>query len=185
MTHRRGGRRQRRARSRSGQAARWGPRLARVKQCVTLADELVYDKLLRDGEALVPGWCAMLTWAPNGSAPGATPWYVDAEVLANAVWRHGRLFLQCPACRRLATRLYVPLVGVQPLCRRCWGLSYESRSWSYKATGFLGRAFGPVAYVTTICRREERQATSRVRYAARRAAKTSMLQRLNNIDEMN
>jgi hypothetical protein len=71
----------------------------------------------------------------------------------NAVWRRGRLFFRCPACQGRVTRLYVPIAGRQPRCRRCWGLSYESQSWSYKATGMLA-FLGPAAHVTTLERRE-------------------------------
>jgi hypothetical protein len=30
-----------------------------------------------------------------------------------------------------ASRLYVPVEGLEPRCRRCWVLGYESQSWSY------------------------------------------------------
>src|SRR5229473_1410253 len=59
-------------------------------------------------------------------------WSLKVEVLPNPIWRRGRLFYRCPACGRRATRLYVPFSGLQPRCRRCWGLSYESQSWSYE-----------------------------------------------------
>jgi len=64
--------------------------------------------------------------------------------------------------------LYEPIVGVEPRCRRCWGLSYESQSWSYKPTGPFGPLFGPVAYVTTLNRREERRLAAQTRYKERR-----------------
>jgi hypothetical protein len=164
---RRGGRRPRQVPSDVpvSSSGRWGRRRARVGQCAAiLAAELVYDKLVREGATLAPGWRAVLAWKPDGS--GAS-WDVGAEVLANAVWRRGRLFLRCSHCRRRATRLYVPVVGLEPRCRRCWGLSYESQSWSYKATGFLA-ALGPIAYATTLERRKQRRESARVRYEARR-----------------
>jgi hypothetical protein len=146
---------------------RWGPRRARVGQCAaTLAAELVYHQMICEGENFGPGWRATLAWTAAGADAA---WRIEAEVLANAVWRRGRLFFRCPSCRRRATRLYIPIVGHEPRCRRCWGLSYESQSWSYKATGFLA-ALGPIAHVTTAVRREERRKAARVRYAARKAA---------------
>ena len=149
-------------------SGRWGRRRARVGQCAAiLAAELVYDKIIRDGETFGPGCRHTLAWAPQG---GSGPsWDIDAEVLANAVWRRGRLFFRCGHCARRATRLYVPVAGLEPRCRRCWGLNYESQSWSYKPCGFLGRLLGPVAYVTTDRRRAERRRAARARYAARRA----------------
>ena len=114
-----------------------------------------------------PGRRAVLTWAPEGAS--GPSWGIRAEVLTNAVWRRGRLFFRCGHCQRRATRLYVPVAGLEPRCWRCWGISYESQSWNYKPTGFLGALFGPVAYVTTIVRREERQEAARARCGARRA----------------
>ena len=96
-------------------------------------------------------------------------WNVTAEVRPNAVWRCGRLFLRCPRCTGRVTRVYLPTTDADPRCRLCWGLSYESRSWSYKPCGLLGPFLGPVAYVTTGVRRDERMAVSRARYAARQA----------------
>lgn len=69
---------------------------------------------------------------------------------------------------RRATRLYVPVFGVAPRCRRCWGLSYASQSWSYKRVGLLGPLYGQVAYATTRIRRAKRRAAARVCYDARR-----------------
>lgn len=97
-----------------------------------------------------------------------TFWNVDAEAVPNAVWRRGRLFLRCPRCSGRVTRLYIPKAGLQPGCRRCWQLNYWSQSWSYKACGAFGALFGPVAYVTTDSRRDERQRAARVRYEQRR-----------------
>jgi hypothetical protein len=145
---------------------RWGPRRARVEQCVTLRAELVYDQMIRDKETFGPGSRATLTWTPYRSDK---PWDIRAEILANSVWRCGRIFLRCPRCERRATRLYVPVVNVEPRCRRCWGLSYESQSWSYRPRAhFFGRLFGPVAYSTTIARRRERREAARTRQRARR-----------------
>jgi hypothetical protein len=148
------------------QGGRWGPRRARVENCLTLAAELVYDQLIRSRKPFGPGSRVKLMWSPNGTT--APSWEIDSEVRPNAVWRKGRLFFLCPRCQRRATRLYVPLANVEPRCRQCWGLSYVSQSWSYQPTGPLGAIFGPVAYATTDMRREERRKAALERYAARR-----------------
>jgi hypothetical protein len=124
--------------------------------------ELTYLQAEQERVALKPGWRATVrVQIPNEDSKFVSPWSLKVEVLANPIWRRGRLFYRCPACGRRATRLYVPFSGLQPRCRRCWGLSYESQSWSYEG--------GPVAYVTTLCRREERHRAARARYDARRA----------------
>lgn len=33
---------------------------------------------------------------------------VEWQIRPNSVWRFGRVFLTCPECRRLATRVYLP-----------------------------------------------------------------------------
>ena len=43
----------------------------------------------------------------------------DWEIRQNAVWRRGRLFLECPRCQRRCTRLYLPLADSWLACRRC------------------------------------------------------------------
>jgi len=148
-------------------SGRWGRRRARVSQCAAiLAAELVYDRMVCDGSTFGPGSQAMLSWTPQ---PGSgQSWDIRAELLPNAVWRRGRLFLRCPHCEQRATRLYVPIAALEPRCRRCWGLSYESQSWSYKATGAFA-FLGPLAYATTLERKKERKRASRDRYDARRA----------------
>jgi len=146
-------------------SGRWGPRRARVEQCVTLRAELAYHRWLCDGVPMGPGTHGSCTWQPH--IPGPT-WTIEFEVIPNAVWRHGRLFLRCRSCASRVTRLYAPAEGAEPRCRRCWGLAHESQSWSYKATGFL-RFLGPVAYATTLERRRQRKRSSRARYAERRA----------------
>jgi hypothetical protein len=145
-------------------SGRWGPRRTRVHECWSiLRAEAVYDQFLREHVALKPGWRATVrVLIPIEDSKAVHPWSFEVEVLPNRVWRRGRLFCRCPACGRRATRLYVPLSGLQPRCRRCWGLSYESKSWSYGL-------YAPAAYVTTLCRREERQRAARARYDARRA----------------
>jgi hypothetical protein len=150
-------------------SGRWGPRHVRVDQCsAILAAEIVYDELICDGAPLGAGWRATLPWAPQG--PLAPSWDVEAEVVANAIWRRGRLFFRCASCHRRATRLYVPVAGLEPRCRRCWGLNYESQSWSYKPCALLaGLGLGPVGHITTANARSERRRAARARYDARRA----------------
>ena len=131
---------------------RWGPRRARVEQCLALRAELVCHQALCEGEPLQPGSRLTLIWRPSES----DSWEIEAEPISNAVWRNGRLFLRCPGCGLRATRLYVPLRGLEPRCRRCWGLSCASRSWSYKAVGWFA-FLGPIAYATTEERRRRRR----------------------------
>lgn len=148
---------------------RWGRKRARVEQCAaTLAAELFYGTLLAAGEPLRPGWRGVRSWFPHG--PTGPSWEVDAEIRTNAVWRRGRLFLYCANCQRLAARLYIPVVGLEPRCRRCWGLAYVSQTWSYKPVAWLGKALGPVARATTYARREKRREAAQARYADRRLA---------------
>ena len=143
----------------------WGARRVRDYECAAvLRAELVYHQLICEGTELRPGWRAMLGWPVDGQT-----WSVEAETVANAVWRRGRLFLRCPACRQRATRLYVPTLGLRPRCRRCWGISYESQSRSYKATGFLAALGIALAYETTDERRRQRRRAARERYAERRS----------------
>jgi hypothetical protein len=105
-------------------SGRWGPRRARVEQCVAvLPAELVYERLICEGSKVGPGWRSTLTWTPDVDT--GTSWEIGAEVSANAVWRRGRLFLRCPQCEQRATRLYVPIAELQPRCRRCWGLMWR------------------------------------------------------------
>lgn len=145
---------------------RWGRRRVRVEQCAaTLTAEGVYGHLVCDRVPFRPWSRLTISWLPPSC--GAA-WRIDVDVRPNAVWRRGRMFLGCPRCRRRVTRLYIPVAACEPRCRRCYGLNYESQSWSYKACGALGLLFGPVAYVTTDARREQRKRASRARYAARR-----------------
>ena len=100
------------------------------------------------------------------------------EVRQNAVWRRGRVFLKCPRCERRCTRLYLPLATSWLACRRCWGLTYASRTlYNYKDSlwgrGSIARMFGTSqrewAYQWTDDRRQERRARSRERWNARKA----------------
>jgi hypothetical protein len=143
---------------------RWGARRVRVEQCVTLRAELVYHQMICEGLKFHPGFRAELEWTAPGSD---TSWSISLEVVANAVWRRGRMFFRCRGCCQRATRLYVPVANLEPRCRRCWGLNYASQSWSYKASGPFA-FLGPIAYVTTHERRRIRRDSSRERLAIRR-----------------
>ena len=59
----------------------------------------------------------------------------------SAEWVYDRLL------RQRATRLYAPVAGLQPRCRTCWGLTYQSRQQNnYKdSLGSVGRLGGHVA----------------------------------------
>jgi hypothetical protein len=111
--------------------------------------------------------------------------YAGWEVRQNAVWRRGRVFLGCPRCGCRCTRVYIPLEDSSPACRRCWGLSYESRQLqNYKNStwgrGALARMFGTTqrdwAYQATADRREQRRQLARDR-AYERARNLKSLRR--------
>jgi hypothetical protein len=156
-------------------SGRWGPRRVRVSECAgVLQAEDVYTDLIRSGPSrLRLGVTGTTDWALPGRQETV---YVTWELRPNAVWRFGRVFLRCPQCERLASRLYVPRVGDPHACRRCWGLTYESRQLrSYKpGRDILSTLLGPLAYWTTVRDREERAEASRRRWAMRRDALTRM-----------
>jgi hypothetical protein len=166
----RGGRRPRRFVVGSARAScpsgRWGPRRCRVTECwATIRAEDVYTYLLRCRQA---GTSGGMRW----SLPTGDVW-VSWEHRPNAVWPDGRLFVTCHECGRRATRLYVPTPGAQPACRRCWGLTYESRQHSnYKDTGRLFRRLGVTSRIfsrfITEGSRERGAAAAAVRQAERR-----------------
>ena len=141
-------------------SGRWGPRRVRTTECAgILAAEMLYHALVCDSVPLRPGWSASLS-----CTVGAVEFSnIRAEVISNAVWRRGRLFLRCPACDRRATRLYVPIVNREHKCRRCWGLSYPSQEWSYRSTGWWGAAFGSPYRINTDNKRDARRREARER----------------------
>jgi hypothetical protein len=164
-------------------SGRWGPKRVKVTQCwAVLKAEDVYTSLLRDDASKVsPGRRGTLEWTLRDSS-GCTSIAIGFELRANAVWRFGRVFLRCPKCNRLATRVYVPTSNCGAACRRCWGLTYESRQ---ERTYRLGRSrwgvfFSPLMYAR--CRADDaRQA--RAEAAARRyAERREILRRLRNDD---
>ncbi len=155
-------------------AGRWGRRRTRVTECwsVFRAEEL-YTALLKDNAASVrPGGQGSVRYTVEGREVTAS-W----EIRPNAVWRRGRVFLQCPRCSRRATRLYLPLADSWLACRTCWGLSYNSRALqNYKNSlwgrGPIARMFGTSqrdwALLATYDKRREQLERSRNRWSERR-----------------
>ena len=119
-------------------SGRWGPRRARVTECsAVLQAESLYTELLRNGpEHVRPGRRCALNWTLPGRQVS-----IEVEVVANAVWRFGRVFLRCPKCGRRATRIYVPASDTSPACRLCWGLTYILTTAS-KLQGWGPSGFG-------------------------------------------
>jgi hypothetical protein len=150
-------------------SGRWGPKRVQVTQCwATLKAEDVYTGPLRDDAARArPGARGTLEWRLSGRP---VEQQVEWELRPNTVWRHGRLFFRCPRCARLATRLDVPTEDAGAACRRCFGLTYESRREDYKsAPSFLPcYSLGQMARVLTWSARERRAAASAERYPERR-----------------
>lgn len=149
-----------------------------MTQCLAvLRAEVLYTELLRaDPGAVRAGRRGWLDWSMQGAERGAT-FRVEFEVRANAVWRFGRVFLRCPRCGRLACRVYLPNVNTGLACRRCWGLTYESRQQrNYRAgsrsRGVLGIILSPLAYA--MCRAEDSR-RERAQAAARRYAQRHRL----------
>lgn len=147
----------------------------RVTECSSmLRAEDVYTALLRHDAALVrPGARGTSTYTVEGRE-----FVADWEVRRNAVWRQGRVFLRCARCSLACTRLYIPLRDSRLACRRCWGLTYGSRTLNnYKASlsgrGAIARMFGTSqrdwALDGTDQQRAERRSKSRERWNARRA----------------
>ena len=153
---------------------RWGPRRTRVTECWSmLRAEDVYTALLMDEASKVaPGARGNSTYTVQGREFTAA-W----EVRQNAVWRRGRVFLQCPRCSRPCARLYLPLPDAWLGCRRCWGLTYQSKTHqNYKDSlwgrGPIARMFGTTqrdwAFEATDERRQERRRRSEERWRERR-----------------
>lgn len=129
---------------------RWGRRRVRVSECSTvIRAENCYRELLFAGIS-VDADCEVVSAGPCGARYRATS-------LPNGLWRGGRIFLICDGCGRRSTRLYAPAAGHQLRCRRCWGLTYESRAvWSYH--GELSRY---ACYATTAGKRAASMALRR------------------------
>ncbi len=145
---------------------RWGPRRVRIGECLAmLKAESVYTVILQTHPGDIgPGLHGSVAWTV-----GEATHIVACLVRPNAVWRHGRVFLTCPKCGGRVTRLYVPTTTASPACRRCWGLTYTSRTRHYGPDRWLFPCFGSFAAYETTLERERRRAASAERYAVRRA----------------
>lgn len=152
-------------------SGRWGRRRVRVTECwASVAAEDGYTELIRldpeGGWRGGHGWDAYtLTKRSTGQSRSVQ---VEWEVQANAIWRFGRVFLICAKCRRRATRLYLPTCDTPAWCRRCWGLTYDSRKANYRTGGCRGSMLGSWAKADTVLARERRRRASAARYAQRR-----------------
>ena len=153
---------------------RWGPRRVRTNECLAiLRAEDWYTAILRDSPGrLGPGSRGTGT-ARLGKRDHTAEW----ETRPNAVWRRGRIFLVCPRCATRCTRLYMPSENAWLACRRCWGLTYASRTLqNYKSTQWGRGRFAALfetthrdyALMTTGDRRKERRAASVERWRQRR-----------------
>lgn len=137
---------------------RFGRRRVRVNQCwLILRAEETYDAI---PESVTKEHHTFTVRCDGGQ------WRVTAELRPNPIWRLGRLFYRCSQCGNLATRLYVPRPELDMRCRTCWGLSYESKSWSYHG-GFMGWA-RDICLSATEARREVRRLRSLHRRSQRR-----------------
>jgi hypothetical protein len=176
---RRGGRRPRQV---SGEncavwcpAGRWGPRRTRVSECFSvLRAEELYTALLKDNaQAVAPGARGKATYTP-GAREVTASW----EIRQNRVWRRGRVFLKCPRCAGRCTRLYLPVRDSWLACRRCWGLTYGSRTlrnykdslWGGRFAWMFGTTQREMAFDQANTARQERQRCSIERWAKRRKA---------------
>lgn len=119
-------------------------------------------------------YTVILREEPSRAHPGATGAVtvfgqeVEWEIRDNRIWRFGRLFLRCPACDGLATRVYLPVSGASLACRDCWGLSYRSRRNSYRRTGWAA-VLGTIGASETGFARNARRKAALERRGARRA----------------
>jgi hypothetical protein len=100
----------------------------RVEECAAaLRAEEVYRVLIAEcRDELRPGARGTVTWRAPGRA-----YHLAWCVRRNLLWRHGRVFLLCPQCTARVARVYAPVESAAAACRRCWGLSYVSRSRHY------------------------------------------------------
>jgi hypothetical protein len=157
---------------------RWGPRRIRVTECwAVVRAEDSYTGLLRDDATKVaPGVRGTVTWI-LGKGRKKRSASAALEIRPNKVWTRGRVFFECPRCRRRCTRLYLPLPDSYLACRRCWGLTYSSRTLQNYKNSLWGRRqfarlFGTTqrewAISTNDERRQQRLERSRERWARRR-----------------
>jgi hypothetical protein len=131
----------------------------------------VYTSLLRGPEPV--GGHGEVTWTPGGRAGGRSR--PISRFARTACGGMGRVFLRWSRCSHLATRLYVPTATSWAACRRCWGLTYQSRTQNnYKDGGggwrpaYLGGSHRFMAHRQTESERERRREASSARWAERR-----------------
>jgi hypothetical protein len=149
---------------------RWGPRHVRVDEVAAIAKaEDVYDCLLRDSRVQrCVGADGELSWL-LGDRPLKLRW----SLRSNRIWRGGRVFLLCPACRRLSTRLYLVTPDApSPACRTCLRLTYESQLRNYRDDGLL-RGF--ISFRDLSVRETELKRLTARRAACQRAARRRSL----------
>lgn len=184
----RGGRRQRFIRRWDApvwcRAGRWGPRRVRTNECHVVRAEELYTTLLREaakGHRIGPGSAGTANYLLCGHSLTAS-W----EIRANPIWRFGRVFFRCARCGRLCSRLYLPLADLDLRCRRCYGLSYASRTLqNYKDSLWGNRRFAAIfgttqrdwAYLMT----HDRQAANRQSCAERQLARRRYWRRTRRI----
>jgi hypothetical protein len=160
---------------------RWGHRRVRVGECFReLCAEDLYTELLRARALPPPRQPRSLSVTLGG-----VRFQVTVEVIPNAVWRHGRVFLVCPRCANQRTRLYAPVENSGRLtCRVCLGLTYESQTlYNYKPGGpiFAGFVFShrDAAMARTQRVRDDRAAASSARWAERKGILAKREERRN------
>ena len=152
------------------QGGRWGRRRVRVGECWReLRAEDLYTELVRSRTVPPCGHRKSVAISVDG-----VPFRVSIELRPNAIWRTGRVFLVCPKCGSLRTRLYLASESSwQSSCRVCLGLTYESRTlYNYKASGSIlgGFVFShrDVARARARRVRDDRAEASSLRQAERR-----------------
>lgn len=160
-------------------SGRWGRRRVRDTQChAVVRAEDVYTAMLKDHP---PPAGAKRAGRATCTLDGREC-SIDWELRPNAVWRHGRMFLRCGRCGERCTRLYLPLPESELACRRCWGLTYGSKTLQNYKDSIWGRSvfakmFGTTqrewAYETTQEKRRVRQERSRERWRQRRTAQSA------------
>ena len=148
-----------------------------MSECAVVRAEDCYAFMLWERAAFDTGWWENVEVFLRGQHSGQWfRWNVPVQVVANPIWRRGRLFFRCPGCTKRATRLYVPDAGQQPRCRQCYGLNYASQSWNYKGGSGLSWDIGSpraVCHSATDDARRERGRAARARHAARQALLTA------------
>ncbi len=154
---------------RASAPGRWGARRVRTTEVyASLTAEIAYDRLLQDAPGSLRAYArGELVWRVNSRTLD-----VGWQIRPNHIWKFGRLFLMCPACRQPVTRLYMPTCDAASCCRRCWNLTYECQQlYNYKDVGLLkeiGLTARNLAWLDTSRRRTASRLAARARAAGRR-----------------